>query len=310
MIYSIPNDDYKTFRRKCFFELLGTEDYVDGATDFCLLLPFAKYNNLSIAERLWIAYLYGLSYSNTTAIRLFCEFNSLDNIKYKQLSAFWNNEKSTLWFNPDKKYIKNNNQVIPAISSLRQWCNKDLSGSLQNILEQGFEATYKEIQKNWNFFGPHGAYLFFDALYGLCPELYTEPIALDWKHCGKTVTEGMAHLLYKDDCIESGHHNFEYYNKIVDKINIKSGRPKIMIESTLCAFRKLFKQSRYYGYYADRMLEECINTEDYLKPLGVDIWKYRKDTIPKEFRGEDNGWKGVRKERCKLFMEKGILTDC
>lgn len=312
MEYHVPHDDYKTFRRKRFIQLLGTQEYVDGATDYCLLLPFAEERHLNTSQKLWLCYLYGLSYSETTTMRFFTEFPSLREVNPVNLKAFWKANKDSLWFNPDKKYIKNNDQVIPAIGSLCKLCKGykgDIEAYLVPILQQGFDTAYKEIQKNWKYFGPHGAYLFFDALYGLCPELYSDPTNLDWKNCGKTVVEGMAHLLYRDECIESGDHDLDYYNKIVNKLCEKTGRPKVIIESTLCAFRKLFKQTRYAGYYADRALEECYSTEKYLKALKIDIWAYRRQVIPEEFRGEDNNWKGIRKDLCKLFMETGNLTN-
>ena len=309
MRYAVPNDDYKTFRKKAFFEMLGTEDYVDGATDFCLLLPFAKERDLSVEERLWLCILYGLSYSQTTTMRFFHEFPSFSKLNPKKLNEFWDDNKESLYFNPDKRHLKNNDQVIPAIKSIYKWCKGHLQQELQPLLEESFEATYKEIKKSWKYFGPHGAYLFFDAVYGLCPDLYKDPKQLDWKNCGRTVVDGMAHLLYQDEAVEIGNHNLERYNKIVDRIQEKSGRPKVIIESTLCAFRKLFKQTRYVGYYADRMLEECYLTEEYLEEIGVDVWKYRKATIPEQFLGELHDWKGIRKELCKLFMKTGKLTN-
>lgn len=307
--YSVPNDDNKTFRKRVFLKMLDSSDlgYVDGATDYCLLLPFADEYALTQEDRVWLAYLYGLSYSGTTAIRFFIEFPSLSKVQPKNLIMFWKKQKESLWFNPDKKYLKNNDQVIEAIKSVYKLSHKHFSSYMIPILEQGFDVAYKEIQKNWRFFGTHGAYLFFDAIYGLCPELYSDPSNIDWKNCGKTVSEGMAHLLYLDDTIETKEHNYAIYNKNVDRIVKKSGEPKVIIESTLCAFRKLFKGTRYHGYYADRMLEECNNTYKILKIEGVDVWEYREKTIPEHLRGEIHGWKGIRKIKCREFLETGEI---
>lgn len=310
MKYCIPKDDNKTLRRKIFLQLLDSSNlgYVDGATDYCLLLPFADEYDLTQEDRIWLAYLYGLSYSGTTAIRFYVEFPSLASIHPKKLNKFWKEQKETLWFNPDKKYLKNNDQVIEAIKGIYKIAHKNIGYYMIPILEQGFNVAYKEIQKNWRFFGPHGAYLFFDALYGLCPQLYSDPTHLDWKNCGKTVGEGMAHLLYLDDAIETKQHDYDRYNKMVDKLAEKTGEPKVIIESTLCAFRKLFKGTRYLGYYADRMLEECYATDKLLDAIGIDIWSYRKQTIPDCLRGETHDWTGIRKERCKIFLETGKLV--
>lgn len=306
-MFQIPNDDNKSWRKKQFISMFQDAPYIDGATDYCLLMPFADDNQLDVNECLWLAYLYGLSYSCTTAIRLFREFSDPTAISPGELKRFWDSEKSTLWFNPDKKYLKNNNQVIPAIKSLykilRQ--HENFEAYILSVMQesQEFESMYKEIQKNWQYFGSHGAYLFFDALYGLIPEMYYNPKELDWKHAGKTVSEGMAHFLYLDDSIGTGEYPINSFNKAVQKIQEKTGEPLVHIESTLCAYRKLFKGTRYVGYYADRMLEEAHATEKFVPT----VWRFRERTIPKHLRGEDGGWTGIRKELCKKFLETGEL---
>ena len=310
-LYHIPGDSGKPYRKKLVQQLLRFA-YVDGATDYCLLVPYANMNGLSEEERVWLAYLYGLSYSCTTAIRIFEAFPDLSQIRPKEVKRFWVSEKDTLWFNPDKKYIKNNDQVIPAIKSIKGLLNEypSLLDWVLSYSENGasFEGLYKGILKKWDFFGPHGAYLFFDALYGLCPNIYVDPITLDWSHSGKTVVEGMAHMLYQDELIETREFPLKKYDHAVDSLQESSGQPKVIIESTLCAFRKFFKGTRYVGYYADRMLEECHFVEG-LKGVShmPDVWALRKKTIPKELRGEDCGWEGIRRERMKGWLERGEL---
>lgn len=308
-LYSIPGDSGKPFRRKIVQNLLNG-DYIDGATDYCLLVPYAEYKELDDEERVWLAYLYGLSYSCTTAIRFFEEFPDINRISGKFIKTFWMDEKPTLWFNPDRKYLKSNNQVIPAIKSLKD----NLSGEplLYKVLDvskegKSFEGLYKYINKEWKFFGPMGAYLFFDALYGLCPEVYVDPPELDWKHSGKTVVEGMAHMLYQDELIDTREFPLERYSKVVNKLQESSGKPKVLIESTLCAFRKFFKGTRYMGYYADRMLEECMFVDSHGgMPKDIDIWILRKESVPDELRGEIHGWDGIRKDQMKRWLERGL----
>lgn len=309
--FGIPNDSIK-LRRRIFKQMLRPDidtGYIDGATDHCLLLPFAADQDLNTNERLWLAFLYGMSYSCTTSIRVYSEFSNLKRVSPKKLKAFWTEYKEELWFQPDKRYLKNNNQVVPAIKSLYQLSHGNLQDYIQPMLEQGFDVTYKEILKKWKFFGPMGAYLFFDALYGLCPELYSDPTNLDWKNCGKTVPEGMAHLLGLDE--QAQHEepfDLKRYNKTVNMLVQKSKQPKIIIESVLCAFCKLFKGSRYVGYYADRQLEECNKVAELLKKhCGVDIWSYRAASIPDRLRGEIHDWSGIRKQKCKDFLKYGAI---
>lgn len=307
--FGIPGDSIK-LRRKVFSQMITPDPetgYIDGATDYCLLQPFADENKLSTEARLWAAFLYGMSYSCTTTMRFMMEFPMVKDVSPRPIKQFWDDYKESLWFQPDKKYLKNNDQVVPAIKCLYKLSHGNLKKYLMPLLKQGFDPTYKEILKNWKYFGPHGAYLFFDAVYGLCPELYSDPEDLDWKNCGKTVPEGMAHLLGLDEqALHKEPFDFIRFGKNVTMLSEKFGQPKVIVESTLCAFRKLFKGTRYVGYYADRQLAECNATAFVLNHnYGIDIWDYRAKSIPHHMRGEELEWNGIRKQKCKDFLNLG-----
>ena len=309
-LYNLPNDDGKAYRKRQFMSLLKNPEkgYIDGATDYCLLVAFARNYGLRDDERFWLAYLYGLSYSQTTAIRTFLEFPNLSRVKLRQLEKFWESNKETLYFNHDRKYVKNNNAFVPAIKNIQE-LTQGMSPLYywDDLTQEGFRPMYRAVKRDWYYFGPMGLYLFFDALWGLLPQWYVDPDKLDWKSCGKTVPEGMAHFLYLDEVVDSKEYPLNRFDKMVELIQQRSEQPLVIIESTLCAFRKLFKGTRYVGYYADRMLLEC---KQYGKPLldkGVDLWKYREQTIPKEMLGELNGWDGIREDRLRLWLEKGVL---
>lgn len=307
--FGIPGDSLK-LRRKVFSELMTPDEkgYMDGE-DYGLMRPFVAAENPDLETRLWMAFLYGMSYSCSTTLRFLHEFPTLADVTPSKANHFWDQNKPTLWFQPDKKYLKNNDQVVEAIKSIYRLSHKDLTGYLTPLLEQGFDATYQEITKRWKFFGPMGAYLFFDAIYAFCPELYSDPSTLDWKNCGRTVGEGMAHLI-GEDAQALGDEPFDTprYNKKVETITKAFQCPKIVVESNLCFFRKLFKGTRYLGYYADRQLRECLGTADILKQdCGIDIWDYREKTTPDYLRGEVGGWDGIRKDRYKIFLNTGTL---
>lgn len=308
-LYNLPNDDSKAYRKRQFMSLLKNPEkgYIDGATDYCLLPAFAKEYCLSPSQRFWLAYLYGLTYSQTTALRFFLEFPEMSQVTLPRLEEFWEVHKDTLYFNHDRRYVKNNDAVIPAIMNIKRVTGNRPIAYWDACIENGFKPMYRDLKRDWYYFGPMGLYLFFDALWGLLPKWYVDPDRLDWKSCGKTVPEGMAHFLYLDEAVNSKEYPLDRFDKTVELIQQRSEQPLIIIESTLCAFRKFFKGTRYVGYYADRMLLEC---EQYGKPLldkGVDLWKYREQTIPKELLGELNGWDGIREDRLRLWLEKGVL---
>lgn len=308
--FGVPGDSL-ALRRKIFRELMTPDaktGYMDGE-DYGLMRPFVEDSGFNLETRLWLAFIYGTSYSCTTTIRFLTEFETVKKATPMRLEAFWESQKSTLWYQPDKRYLKSNNQVVPAIESIRKLSRGDMVNYLVPLLEKGFDTAYKEIIKNWRFFGPSGAYLFFDAIYAYVPELYSEPEALDWKHCGQTVPEGMAQLLGLDEqALHEAPYDIPRYNRVVQGMVKKEGWNKNVIESNLCFFRKLFKGTRYLGYYADRQLTECLATAHIVqKTCGVDIWKLRELTTPEHLRGEVGGWNGIRKEKYKTFLTTGTL---
>lgn len=308
-LYNIPGDDGNSYRKKQFLSLLRNPElgYIDGATDYCLLPVFADIHGLSLEQRLWLAYLYGLSYSQTTAIRVFLEFPNLHRIRESRLEKFWQSNKSSLYFNPDRKYVKNNDKLVHAVISLASLTEGSFLDYWKDLTKHGFQPMYKAAKRTWFYFGPMGLYLFFDALWGLTPELYKNPDALDWASCGKTVPEGMAHLLYLDEAVEAKSYPLERFNRSIARIEEITSQPAVVIESTLCAFRKLFKGTRYVGYYADRMMLECEQAADALQDWGIDIWDYRAQAIPRKFLGEFGCWHGIRKDRMSLWLNEGVF---
>ena len=308
--FGIPNDSLK-LRRNAFKVLMAPDaetGYMDGE-DYHLMLPFNEDYHPDLETRLWMAFLYGMSYSCTTVFRFVTEFPTIAEVTPQKIKQFWSDYRDELWFQPDKRYLKNNNQVIPAIKSIYQLSHGSMTDYLVPLLKQGLDTAYDEILNKWRFFGPSGAYLFFDAIYGLSPELYSDPSALDWKRCGKTVPEGMAHLLgFDEQALGDEPYDIPVYNKNVDTWAEKLSAPKIVIESNLCFLRKLFKATRYLGYYADRQLCECTATAKAVKKhCGINVWNYRARTCPDYLRGEVGGWSDIRKERYKIFLTTGTL---
>jgi exoribonuclease II len=81
-----------------------------------------------------------------------------------------------------------------------------------------------------------------------------------------------------------------------------------MFVTKLCSFRNLFKNNRYGGYHHDRQLEYLIRYNNSF-PEKKELWKkilnYRKINFKKTLLGELNGWRGVRKNRKKLWTQTG-----
>ena len=82
------------------------------------------------------------------------------------------------------------------------------------------------------------------------------------------------------------------------------------LETSLCAYYKLFRAKRYAGYYIDRQMLE-IEEMQKLAPDGADwslLWKFRREHFHPLTLGEIQGWHGIRKNMMNYFLETGQFT--
>jgi hypothetical protein len=77
----------------------------------------------------------------------------------------------------------------------------------------------------------------------------------------------------------------------------------------MCSFRNLFKCRRYGGYHHDRQLQQLLSYKKNMpefNSLWDKIFEARKFRFDPVLLGELNGWTGIRKERQRLWIEKGM----
>lgn len=309
---NIPNDTGGTWRWDKLVELYRLEDKIqDDPSPSRVLALWSEHNRLTDEQDVWLAYLYGLTYSTTTAILIFRHFPTLGCISSrKELREFWEENKHRLYFNRDRRYIKNNDQFVDAIAGLRKFEGKYLYDSIGSMTD---EALYKRIVKNWPYFGRHAAFLFFDVYSKI---FYDGECSLssisNWNEA-RTIAEGLALATYDDELYQRASkkrltpEDAKKLNSLVEKIEQDCNANFTDIESTICAYSKLFKGTRYLGYYIDRFQEELIQAREngYPEEDILLLWQLRSKVSLPTFLGEYGGWRGIRKERCKLWIEEG-----
>ena len=314
MLFNIPGDSGGNWRWEKLIEMYHLEVAIqDDPSPSKVLALWAEDNHLNNEDKTWLSYLYGLTYSTTTTILIFRHFPSLAAITSKrELREFWEDNKERLYFNRDRRYIKNNNQFVDAIAGLRKTSGKTLYDQLEWYAD---DTIYRIIVKDWPYFGRHAAFLFFDAYskmlrHGKCS---LSSIA-KWSDA-RTIAEGLALATYND----------ELYQRVKDKSMTGSDWARLDslvrrierdcdanftdIESTICAYSKLFKGTRYLGYYIDRFQEEIEQAIKNRYPEGdmEDLLYFRQQITPAEYLGECSGWSGIRKDRNKLWLKEGRL---
>lgn len=312
MLHNIPKDTGGSWRWKQLIKLCEYEnDINDDPSPTMVLNLWAEYHKLNPSQRTWLSYLYGLTYSTTSAIAIFRTFPTLKVVNSDAISQFWDKFKNALYFNRDRRYIKNNDQFVPAIMCIKRiyGTSQGLHSVLNNLDDS---EIYNTIVKKWDYFGRHSAFLFFDAYSKMVRnDRCTLSSIKNWNDAS-TIAEGLALAVYDDDLYTRCCHkkitseDSKKLDILVSKIISDVGKPFTDIESAICAYTKLFKGTRYLGYYIDRFQEELNQCEILPKDIKL-LYKLRKEVTPEEYLGESAGWSGIRKERNKLFLEEGRL---
>ena len=143
----------------------------------------------------------------------------------------------------------------------------------------------------------------------------------DWKN-GSTTTEAIFNANYMDKRAEIFKNNpdltskdINHLNKTLEKIidDLNKISPErnwtiLGVTSDMCSYRKLFKSTRYLGYYVDRQQEEILqlqkNYPEY-NSMWDYMWEDRKNGIDEKYLGEKNGYVGIQKNRMTSWIERG-----
>lgn len=322
-LYKIPGDTGKPWRLKTLidFILAAPDEITPVFTDFLDKVQATQ------DERVWWAFLYSTCYSITSTIVM---FNRLDfkTLTEEGVDDFWKEYKSKLIFQSDRRYIKQVNQFPIIVKEFLKNSNREpykyISQWFQASPEETYKKLYSEVGK-WKYYGRYAITLFIRSLVRALPEVKIRSTGYDWKH-GATTTSALFTILYEDEKAQ----NFEAktYKLSSEDIKTLDGTLQVIlkvleshnpdriwdmidISYELCAYRKLFKASRYPGYYVDRQQEEIITMENNFPEYNNDwkfLWKIRKNRLDNIYLGEINGWSGIRKQLSPRFLKTGLTT--
>ena len=148
-----------------------------------------------------------------------------------------------------------------------------------------------------------------------------ENVTFNWKKYSNE-TSGLLNLFYYDEKADEFdktgqlsedtiHFLDNSVNILKDIIQERYGAIEaeyLVFMPRICTFRNFCKKNRYAGFHHDRQLG-FIKSYEVSYP-NYSIWKeiydIRKSIYPNELLGELHGWTGIRPERKKMFLEKGL----
>jgi hypothetical protein len=322
----IPNDLGGDWRIDKFVDYQNAVPPIEHGT----LSQYVIRNNLSERDCLMLSWYMCITYSDITSIWLH-KVLPFQNIS--RSAQFFSSNKDKILFGSAKKYNKYNGQFESLMKQFQEKYGSDPVRKLYEVIGTGTDKQRYDNALRYNlsikYCGRFSAELFnecclFLSETGHFSAKMSSPNSIDWK-TGSNLTSGMFNLLYKDDLAnqfdKSGmtkemESYIPLFNstllKIREKIWERYPQRKVdvpMFSGKICSFRNLFKCSRYAPYHADRQLEQ-INQYRTWYPKMSDLWDelflIREQTIPSHFLGEKNNWTGIRKERKRLWVDRGL----
>lgn len=322
----IPNDEGGLWRLRKFVEYQHLAPAVDPLT----YAEFAQRNNFTIDDCVNYAWFHSLTYCELTAGFLWRRFN-FKTLQPDEVIEFWQEYKYRLIFQSARKYVQNMDWFNILMFQYMEATQGKPYAWLEKVAGHGsprekYKAIEKEMNK-WKFMGRFSIDLFLEALItfkqvDLIP-MKLENDGYDWAKTSN-LTSGMFNIFYQDhlaDLFDKGSFTMtqsdrEYLDDRLARVlkAVEISYPEQTVDSVsvvnkICSFRNLFKKARYGGYHHDRQLQNllwyAVNLPE-AHGLWWEFFQIRDAIFPEHMLGELNGWKGIRKERKKLWVEKGL----
>lgn len=279
---------------------------------------FAK----TMEDRYWWSFLYGVTYCVPTVFYITSYFPHYPP-NLRDLGAWHKENWQKLHYETDRRYCKGH--LVEMVSSYRRLVGKNQEDFFMNCLELPDPETCFNIVwdrlSQLNRFGRYSLFYYTETLARCCGFPIECSSMMFGDKGGKSHTNGMLMALGHDSLVDNVKRwspaLLSYLDKHAERLMhlIRTKHPGVPVdrwymETSLCAFKGLFRRRRYMGYYLDRGQHNLLKMQERTKGE-VDmypLWLLRKQLVPNKYRGEDNGWEGVRKELCDVMMDKGKLV--
>lgn len=284
----------------------------DGECNNVVLKKWAEKNCRNNQELYELAYFFAITYCVGSAIILFRDKKQV----LSQTKAWIAENKQNLVFQSDRKYIRMKDSFERCLNQFKRINNVD--NFLEKVTENNVIILKKAIPyvSSWELFGRFSAFLFLETFVELTG-IKIENTTIVWKK-GNTATSGLLNVYGFDDQANAFDKTGKLYlppetmdkmlKNLIVSIAITGGSINVTeIETSLCAYRKLYKGSRYNGYYLDRMLEEIYFLKQKYPRIAQELLEIRRQSFNEKYLGEVSGWRGVRKNMKKLYLETGMI---
>jgi hypothetical protein len=330
-----PNSaiDFRKERREGFCQYYAAQVLTDIDPAFPTISELFDRYELSLEQRLWVAFLYAHFYENASVFLVMQEFPELEKIDIGRLERWHAQHWRTLQYQTDRRW--NRGHLVEMVQSY-----KDLIGNqtqfefFRNLVvdgdpKQSFRNVWNALLKVHKM-GRHSVYAWTETLIR-CVGL---PLECDsfFMAEAESSRNGLCYAMGRDDLLTKQEKKLSdgtalskaeiayleaELERLMDEIRLRYPHVPVdhmRMETSCCAYKGLHERRRYLGYYLDRMAMEIRRGETKMAAIsrGVDwstLWQIRKEIFLPEYLGELQSppWYDIRDELCKVFMDTGQI---
>lgn len=308
-------DDLKSKRMD---EFVWYHIHGDGDCNGQVLKAFTDIESLDQQSIFDLTYFYSITYSIPSAIFLLQNRNKIINKPVESAEEF----KKFLVFETDRKWVKQEDRFDRMLHQWAYMIRNYATVFERQVVENNIVRTKKALSiiENWYYFSRYSAYLFIETYCDIKGLQCQKTSGLNYDGDRMVFASGLFRLYGLDKMavfcrfkrtLPVDSKTFEcMIQDVQNRVLTQNGDDNwFKIETSLCAYEKFYRGTRYNGYYADRMLQDINNMKG--NHLTADACsktlQARKIAIKKQYLGEANGWDGIRKELKKQYIQTGEI---
>ena len=274
---------------------------------------------------LWLCFLYGVTYQLPSAYLIWNEYPDLELAGVAKLKEWWKDAQYKTPFQTDK--MKQRKDFPHTVESYQQLVGKSQKKYFDELLSS--KSPQVNFDKLWTplksiaYFGRFSIWNWSQALkhvagYNIEPTtlMLGEPDSVSFTD-GLAYAYGLLDRVTKKVIVDGKKRKVYYKWSETEKDELEKacallkkplGLDNFQLETLACAYKKIWREndSRYVGYYNDRIAEDIINTSSNWK--GVDwqlLWDAREECVPAEYIHNNSG---IDKSKFKLEPEEKVYT--
>lgn len=274
---------------------------------------------------LWLCFLYAVTYQLPSAYLIWNEYPDLELAGISRLTRWWEKKQSSIPFQTDK--MKQRKDFVSTVESYQSIVGGSQKSYFDDLLcsdnpQRNFESLWTPLN-SIAYFGRFSIWNWCQALkhvagYNIEPmslmigepesRSFTDGLAWAYGMPEKTTQKVTVNGKSTKRVYSWSQEEKDWMERQCKKLKRQVGIDNFQLETLACAFKKIWrsKDSRYVGYYNDRMAEDIRKTAK--NWTGVDwqlLWDARDICVPVEYLHNN---RGIDRNNFILDPEQKVYT--